>query len=302
MSSGPDIAGASEPPAHRIITSARAFGRAARRAWAPWDSLSRGLGVAVIVVTASWSPSPAHAQGGAHDEPVEGEAVRQRFLSLRGSVYSKHLRSIDSDGWGLRFRLQASVGLYKFKTLDELLLPSIDSLGSVGLRPGLEFEYPLALRDVAFVPEIEVAANHVFDGSKNDLSAALTGALRYRRGGRADGLTITAAAKYASRLYEDGLNVEDYLEWSLAANFKQSLGARLGDRDLVVKPYAKFSYFTDDLQLDTGATPVFDVSKQYELGLEFNVAPRLRLWKLSLPGLRISYVFGDDTRGVRIRF
>lgn len=80
------------------------------------------------------------------------------------------------------------------------------------------------MSDVAFVPEIEVAANHVLDGSKKDLSAALTGALRDRQGGRAD-----------------GLDLEDYLEWSPAANFKQSLGVRPGDRERVTKPYAKFS-------------------------------------------------------------
>lgn len=92
--------------------------------------------MAVIVATVSCSPLPSRAQGGARNEPVEGEPVGQRFLSLRRSVCRKHLRRIEPHGRGLRFRLQASVGLYELKTLDERLLPSPGSLESVGLGRG----------------------------------------------------------------------------------------------------------------------------------------------------------------------
>ncbi len=256
---------------------------------------------AVLLVLASSAVFPLSLRAEAVTAS-EGEAVRQRFVSLRGTVYTRVLRSLAEHDWAVKLRVRAALGLYEFRTLDALLIPDSDNLESVGLRPSLEFEYPLPLSDVSFVPVVELVANHVFDGARNDYGAAATAALRYRRSGDAREPTVTAGAKYGTRFEDDGLNIDDYLELAIGASLKQSLGATLAKRRLIMQPFAKASYFVDDLELETSAGPVFEVSHQFELGLEFNVSPRLKLWKIGLPGPRISYVFGDDVRGIRIRF
>ena len=59
--------------------------------------------------------------------------------------------------------------------------------------------------------------------------------------------------------------------------------------------------FIDDLALVTESGALFEVDRQYEIGFEFGTEPRMRLWGIPLPKLKISYVFGDDFKGIKLR-
>ena len=235
-------------------------------------------------------------------DEVPPEKVRQKWDSIRITVYSRVLRDVNERDWGIRFRLRATTGIYKFETLDELLDTDSDHLQSLGFRPSLEFEFPTKFRNVAFVPNVELSFNRLRDSGRNLLSGALTGAFRYKKTRDNQDLILQASAKYGSRYDEEGLNLSDYIELSFAADLRKSLSIRVGaERRLVMVPFGKYSYFADNLEFETGQGLLFDVSERFELGLKFNTVPGWRLAGIRMPDIRISYFLGDGVKGIKIR-
>ena len=229
------------------------------------------------------------------------EVDKQEYVSIRIHVWSKRYKSVENDGSGLKLKLALSTALFKYRTLDEFLDPETEHINALGVRPKLEFEYPTSIRHVAFVPNLELAINHSFD-TRNDLfSGAAKAAWLYRRHGDDRDFKARAGVKFATEFEDDGLNFDDYVELSLRVDLKQIYWFTIGSRRLTITPFGEIKHFTDELRFETESGALFDVTRQYELGLEFSTDPRKKVWGITLPRLKISYAFGDDFRGVKIR-
>ena len=63
----------------------------------------------------------------------------------------------------------------------------------------------------------------------------------------------------------------------------------------------KISNFIDDLEFITERGSILNVDRKYEIGFRINTFPKLRIGSLKLPDLRISYIFGDNFKGIKIR-
>lgn len=236
---------------------------------------------------------PAHAQ--------EEQAEEQEYVSIRIDVWSKRLRSVDPDGFGLKFRVALSTALFRYRTLDQFLDPETEHVNAVGVRPKLEFEIPTSINNVSFVPELEMAVNKSLDTRSNVFAGAAVAAWLYRHNGDDRDLQVKTSVKYATEFEDDGVNFDDYLELGLRINLKQITGFRIGERRLTVVPFGEFKHYADELEFETGSGALFDVTRQYELGFEFGTAPQKKIWGVTLPAIRISYAFGDDFRGINIR-
>jgi hypothetical protein len=235
--------------------------------------------------------------------PIDApEEVKQKWDSIRITVYSHVLRDVNEKDWGMKFRVRGSAGIYKFETLDDILESDTDHLQSIGVRPRLEFEFPTDIPNVSFVPNVELALNRTLDSQRNLLSGSVTGAFRYQRTQDSQDLILEAAGKYGTQYDEAGLNIEEYLEISLAADLRRALGLRVGaDRKLIMVPFGKASYFANDLKFETEQGVLFDVKQRFEIGLKFNTAPGWRVAGIKMPDIRISYFLGDGVRGIKIR-
>jgi hypothetical protein len=244
----------------------------------------------------SVGPSIAAAQTTAAEE-----AEKQDYVSIRIDVYSKHFRTVAEDGSGLKLKVAISAGLYRYKTLDELLDRDIEHLNAVGVRPKLEFEFPTPVKNVSFVPDLELALNRSFDTSSKALAGAAQAAFLYRKNGDDKDLKVKVGVKYGSQYEQDGLNFDDYVETNLRVDLKRLYGFKMGNRRVTITPFGEVKNFIDDLEFKTESGALFDVDRQYELGFEFNTDPRKKIWGIALPRLKISCAFGDDFRGIKIR-
>lgn len=226
---------------------------------------------------------------------------KQEYISVRIDFWSKRLRRVETDGSGLRLKLALSTALFRYRTLDDLLDPDTEHINALGLRLKSEFEYPTGMRNIAFVPDLELALNRSLDTSNRLLSAAATGAFLYRHNGDPNHIRVKAGIKYGTRYEMDGLNFDDYVELSLRINLKRLHWFKTGQRRLTVTPFGEIKHFADNLEFETASGSIFDVDRQYELGLEFSTDPRKKLWGIPLPKVGLSYVFGDDFKGVKLR-
>ena len=248
---------------------------------------------AIVWAACHW-PMAATAQQG-------DEAEEQKYISIRIDVYSKNFKAITEDSSGLKLKVAISTAVYRYETLDELFDRDIEHVEALGLRPKLEFEYPTPLKNISFVPETELAINRSLDTSNRAVAAAVEAAGLYRKNGDDKDLKVRAGIKYATRYEQDGLNSDDYVEASLRVSLREIQGFRTGERYLTITPFGEIKRYVDDLEFETRTGAFFDVDRQYELGFEFNTDPRKKIWGVALPKLRISYAFGDDFKGIKIR-
>ena len=229
------------------------------------------------------------------------EAEKQEYISLRIDIWSKDYKTLQQDGSGLKLKIALSTALFRYRTLDDLLDRDTEHINALGIRPKLEFEYPLPIQHVSFVPELELALNRSLDTSNRALSAAATAALLHRRNGDARDIRTRVGIKYGTRYEQDGLNFDDYVELNLLVYLKQMKGFRVGHRHLTITPYGEIKRFIDDIEFQTESGALFDIDKQYEIGLEFNTGPRKKIWGIAIPRVKLGYVFGDDFKGIKIR-
>lgn len=152
-----------------------------------------------------------------------------------------------------------------------------------------------------FVPQLEAAINRSLDTSNKVLAGAAEAAIQYRRNGDRNDFKVKVGTKYGTSYELDGLNYDDFLEINLRIDLKKQYGFKLGKRRLTIVPFGQVKHFIDDLDFRTQSGAVFDVDRLYELGLEFNTDPRKKIWGIAVPKLKISYAFGDDFRGIKIR-
>jgi hypothetical protein len=251
---------------------------------------------ALLICTLCAGPSFA----GAQEAPAE-EAEKQDYVSVRIDVYSRHFRTVAEHGLGVKLKVAISAGIYRYETLDEFLDRDTEHLNAAGVRPKLEFEYPTPVRNVSFVPDLELSLNRTFDTSSRVLAGAARAAFLYRKNGDDRDLKVKMGVKYGSQYEKDGLNFDDYVETNLRVDLKRWYGFKMGSHRLTVTPFGEIKYFVDDLEFETEGGALFDVDRHYELGFEFNTDPRKKIWGIAMPRLKISYAFGDDFRGIKIR-
>ena len=97
------------------------------------------------------------------------------------------------------------------------------------------------------------------------------------------------------------MNFDDYVETNLRVDLKRLYGFKVGKSRMTVTPFGEIKHFTDDLEFKTVSGALFDIDRQYEIGLELGTDPRGKIWGIALPRLKISFAFGDDFRGIKIR-
>lgn len=259
------------------------------RSQAAWWS---AVGVVSVALALTGTP-PASA-----DE----SSLSQRYHSIRGSVYSKRLRRVEDNGFGARLKLQLSAAVLKYESLGEFLDPDTVHFQSIGVRPRVNFEFPTRWRHIAFVPSAEISLTHQFDTGRNLLSGALTAAVRYQRDRERSRVVSVLSAKYGTRYDEDGLNLDDYFRLKLSGRFRQNLKWKIGEHTTTISPFASVSYFFDELELGVVEELTNSVNRQLEIGLTFSTLPRMRLWKIKVPEIDVSFIYGDDYSGIKVRF
>lgn len=241
----------------------------------------------------SWPAFPQDSQS--------TEAEQQEYVSVRVDIWSTYLKTIESDGYKAKLKVALATGLYRYETLDDLLDSDIEHINSIGVRPKIEFEIPTSITNVSFVPELEMAFNRSLDTSNKVVSGAATAGFLHRRNGDEKDVRTRFRVKYGTEYELDGLNSDDYLEVSLKVYLQEQRGFRVGQRHLTITPFGEIRRFTDSLEFQTQSGAIFDVRTQYELGLEFNTDPRKKILGIAMPRLRLSFAFGDDFQGLKIR-
>ncbi len=222
-----------------------------------------------------------------------------RTLQVYRLPFARRLRHASSGRPGIALKMPLTLGFVDFKPLDvdESGLPQkIDSLSFV---PGLEFEIPLnerwrlrpyAKAGVSFADASEVDSVLFGAGIVAEYVFELAGA----RG------TARSDLIYSRVDYRDQLGDDDFVRLRNGAELARGTGYSISGYELEAGGFAVLDLYPDPPEGPVSGAGV--ANAQFELGMMLGTRPGLRVWRLPVPRIGLSYRFAGDLSAVRIVF
>ncbi len=229
------------------------------------------------------------------------DASPNKYYSLRGTIYSSRLRRADDDGFDAQLNLRLSTSVYRYQSLADITDTDIRHIESIGLRPRIDYVFATGRRHVTFRPSLELSVLRQRERGDTLVSGAVAAGFAYEDRDDPESVRASATLKYGTRYDADGLNLDDYLKFTLRSSTRRHLGWNIGESRATVTPFAAASYFLDGLDLGSREGIVEEIDEEYEVGVVFGTHPGIKLWKIKIPELEISFTYGDRLKGLKVR-
>jgi len=211
---------------------------------------------------------------------------------------AKRLRSIDDHSWGLKLTFPVSFGLHEIKGDNIFDQPFKETLATVTLVPGVEFQLPVT-RVWTLYPFAEAGAGHDF--SRNQW------AFIYSSGVRS---LVTLPAERAE--FRIGTSVEYDGSWlsgreteigfgtiKLGLDIRQPVSFRIGGRPTDLGIYVLQRRFIDLAIQGVDGEPV-TLQNSTEVGFTFGTDPPPQWWLIKISRFGMGYRWGDGFDALRL--
>jgi hypothetical protein len=219
-----------------------------------------------------------------------------RTLQVYTLPFSWAVREPEGRVVGWRLQLPVTLGFLDFKASDVISTGLPDRVDSVAFVPGVQFSLK-AGEDWTLLPYAQVGASVA---EQSEVETTLFGAgLRAERSlpteayeGHFAGELIYSAVRYRGDLPND-----DFIRLRNGVSLDRATGREWSGHSLRL---GFFSYVDVYLDPPTGPTTGIDVPRvQFESGLLLNTRPSLKVLRMPLPGIGLSYRFAGDLSGLR---
>jgi len=223
-----------------------------------------------------------------------------RLLQIYRLPFEWRYREPAPDAPGVVLLLPATLGFLDFAPLDILGEELPDRIDAFSFVPGigLEFERGEHLRIMPFAKVGVALANHA-DVSGTLYSIGVYN--EYRPATPADRqVRLRSDLLYSGVNYRGSLPSDTFLRWRHGAEARRGLGYRIARRELEGGLFGVLDWYIDP---PTGPITGIDIpSLQFEAGVLLGTRPALRLWRLTMPPVGLSYRFAGDVSAWRLVF
>jgi hypothetical protein len=221
-----------------------------------------------------------------------------RTLQVYGLPLGWTLLQRDEDHPGLRLRLPVTLGFLDFRSSDVIETGLPDQVDSVSFVPGVELEFLMA-DHWRLLPYLQVGKSFANEADvETDLFGTGLRAERRFEAGRYRGLYSGEVAYSRVDYQATGLPEDDFIRLRNGAEITRPTGVALAGHALECGLFATLDLFADP---PTGPATGIDVPRaQLEAGIVFGANPAIRIWKVPLPRIGLSYRFAGDVSAVRV--
>jgi hypothetical protein len=224
-------------------------------------------------------------------------ASETKVYDLRIPMYFS-LIPLEDRPWGLRLKVTAYAGVYKFTAEDAIDLNF--RFQSLAATPGVEFLVP-AGKGWLLKPFTEIGYAYDFDDELGfgvwsvGLRTLVTWPI-----GKID-LSFGTKVQYLSTFTSDLGLADEFGEVRLGLNARHPLPFTIGGNQGNLSLYfIRRQYIDAVIERDEGAP--LEIQYSNELGFAFDTAPKVKLWFFKLPRIGLGYRWGQNIRGVRFNF
>jgi hypothetical protein len=276
--------------------------RGPRRRWAPCLLLSLVAGPSLPATPAGHSAAEVRADqqfttyAYAHEFGSGVYDFDGRTLQVYTLPFGWWARHADEHGPGVHLELPVTLGFLDFQATDVISTGLPVSVDSVSFVPGIELEFRLSpawtllpyVQAGASVADAEDVETRLFG---TGLRVEHTFAMNAFQGAYA-GEFVYSTVRYVGELPDD-----DFVRWRNGIELRRGTGYNLAGRELELGIFSSVDAYVDP---PTGPTTGVDVPEvQLEAGVILGTHPELKVWRLPLPRLGISYRFAGDLSGIR---
>ncbi len=199
---------------------------------------------------------------------------------------------------GIRLRFPISVATFSVSIADFLEELDVQAFSFV---PGVELLIPFGQRWM-LMPRQDLGFTKDFQGG--DLALISATAIRgmYIREFKPLELSLGSGLKYSFSRTSNGLNDDDFALIEAGADLRYPLGfAVKGHKVDSSVFFVGKHYFRELVFGQVGQEPI-RLERLYEAGLSFGTTPRPKVFGIRIPRIGISYLFGDELKGIKISF
>jgi len=224
-------------------------------------------------------------------------APETKVYDLRVPMYFT-LIPLQDRAWGLRLKMTAFAGVYKF-TVDEAIDLNL-RFQSLAVTPGVEFLVPVGGGWV-LKPFTEIGYAYDFDDELGfgvwsvGMRTLVTWPIA-----KID-LSFGTKVQYLSTFTSDLGLVDEFGEVRLGLDARHPLpftiGGNRGDLSLY---FIRRQYIDAVIARDEGDP--LEIQRTNELGFTFGTTPKVKLWFFRLPRIGLGYRWGQNIRGLRLNF
>jgi hypothetical protein len=227
----------------------------------------------------------------------DSAASETKVYDLRIPMYFT-LIPVEDRPWGLRLKVTAFAGVYKF-TVDEAIDLNL-RFQSLAATPGVEFLVPVGGGWI-LKPFTEIGYAYDFDDELGfgvwsvGMRTLVTWPI-----GKID-LSFGTKVQYFSTFTSNLSLADDFGEVRLGLNASHPLPFTIdGNQSNLSLYFIRRQYIDAFIARDEGDP--LEIQYSNELGFAFDTTPKVKLWFFKLPRIGIGYRWGQNIRGLRLNF
>lgn len=228
------------------------------------------------------------------------DAGQQNVVILRIPI-SYMIRSPEDHPWGLRLRVPISFGIYNLNYEDFLGGIESERVRATTVVPEAEFLIPLG-DHWTLKPRVGFGLGKDFHGGQTIYlgTSRLQGV--YTRPWKNLVFTFGSGAEYSFSDSRDGLYDDDFARLEIGLDTLIPFGIDVGKRRVDFSLYVLGRHYFRALVFGQVLDEPIVIEQEGEIGITFGSTPKPRIWKFPIPRLLIGYRFGENLRGIRIKF
>lgn len=227
----------------------------------------------------------------------DSTAPDTKVYDLRVPMYFT-LIPLEDRPWGLRLKMTAYAGVYRFTVEDAANLDL--RFQSLAATPGVEFLVP-AGKGWVIKPFTEIGYAYDFDENLGfgvwsvGMRTLVTWPI-----GKID-LSFGTKAQYLSTFTSDLSLADEFGEIRLGLDARHPLGFTIGGSRANLSLYLIRRQYIDAIIARDDGDPL-EIQYTNEVGFTFGTTPKTKLWFLKLPRIGLGYRWGRNIRGLRLNF
>ena len=198
---------------------------------------------------------------------------------------------------------KGELGIYDFETIDDILDFDLERINIFAITTKIDGDfYVPKLKHVYFTPYHEIQVTYDIADDSFLYGTKTSARFTFTEPGVNENFSVSVGATYGSSFSENALNPDAYVNASIEFRTKHSLGLQMGKYHFTASPSFKMRYYLNGLTMESPSGSTFDIVDRYEIGVKFGTDPRMKIWKLKIPRIRVTYDFSEDFSGVKIKF
>ena len=210
------------------------------------------------------------------------------------------LRSEEEHAFGIRLRINATLGFFDLDPKDFLDFKFPDRVGTFALVPGVEFPIKL-YSNWTLIPFLDAGA--AVDTEVRDVVVVVGTGLRSRAefNDAAHTYVLWNELIYANNLQDSANDRVDYSVFRTDLDLRGLVGFKLSKRAFDLGLMAKVEQFFDGIIIERVLLEPLQIQRKYELGLTFGPSEKWKTLRnmFTVPRIGLTYRFGDGPSGVR---